>query len=1638
VRPRVEPLEARVVPSWTALTNKPNTGGIQNLVLLSDGTVMALGNPNPGGNAAANTWYKLTPDPTQGYAGGTWSQLQSMSVARLFFPANVMPNGNVFVVGGEFSSAGGDTNTADMYNPVTNTWASNTSQSTASFSGQANFGDDPTEVLPNGTVLAGGGAYNNSNNGAAETWIYNPSTNQWSFANFKLSRPGPNGTTVFDSSDEETWVKLGDGSILTYDNWASNQLGKFFAERYIPSSNQWVDASATDPTNAPGLLSDGSLEIGPGFLLPGGRAFFLGTTGNTAFYDPISGLWSAGPAIPNGQSAGDEPGALLPNGDVLFVGTGGNIPNQVYEFNPNNPSNYYTNVTPGNYSVSTKYPYMLMLPTGQVLVSNAYTNQLEIYTEGGTPNTAWAPFPTAITTNFDGSATLTGYSLTGGSEGATFGDDAEMSTNFPIIQVTDSNGHVTYARTFNWSNTDVQDFNNPETVQFTMPAGAASANLLAVSASGVSSSSFLYVTGTTGNDTITLDTGIFNFLGELIPTITVNVDGNVTSWLDFEVSAVYVNPAGSNDTININSTLAGIPTYVSGAGSDTVNLGSGGSVQNINGYVRIENPPSFNTINIDDSGDGTARTVTVGSFTPSNDSPFGYILGLAPAEIDYEYADTTSVTLRGGSGGNTWNVKGTAQTTNIVAGGRDQVNVGNAGSVQGITGILNIEDPPSFAVINLDDSADPNAVTATVRTLGTNTSDFGGGSDPWGQVVGLAPGSINYEYGDTSSLTVQTGTNGGDVVNVQQTQVATNVVGNAFGTTVNVGNAGGVAGIQGTLNVDNPPHFSNINVDDSADTTARTVSLSTFTPSGDSAFGSITGLGSAAINYEYGDTNNVTLSLGNAANTVNVQATGGIGTTTINVASTATVNVTNAGSAQGIGAPLTLSGPAGSLTLTVDDSADTNTQTVTVSTSGVTGLTPGAISFTAGQLAALTLKGGSGNNTWNINSTNAPTSITAGNGNNAFVMTPASQFLDNILGAVTLTAGTGTNTLTVDDQNDTFGGDTYTIAAGSIQRTAEALISYSGIDSVTVNGSSTAPITYDVNSTAPGVPLTVNAGAATDTANLGSGNLDNLAGAVTYNAGGGGDAVNVNDTAKTGNQTYTVNPTSVSRGGVTVTFNGAGSLTVSGGTGANVYNIPNTAAGTFTTVNGGAANDTFNVSPTAKNLDNIAGALTLNGGGGTANVVTLTDQNSSAAHTYTLTGDTSLARTGAATISYSAVKTLTVNGGSGANSFVVATAPVTTAVTLSGGAGANTLTGPNATETWTISGANSGTLGTKITFSAMQNLVGGSLNDTFKFTGASGAVSGTVSGGSAGTDKLDYSALAGPITVNLQTASASRINGGGAGGFSNIDSLAGSTGSDTLIGPNADTSWTISSNNGGKAGTFAFTGIENLVGGSGVDVFKFTAAGKLSGTLDGGGAPSHKGNWLDYSGLAAAVTVNLATGSATGVAAGAAGKVANIQDVHGGNGGNTLTGNSQGNILIGGTGADTIVGGSGRSLLIGDKGSDSITGNSSNDILIGGLTKFDTMSTANENALMSILAEWQSADSYADRFGDINQGAAHAAGSHLNGSSLLKTGTGATVLDDTDALDTLTEAGAGTRQDWFFQFAGDTINNQTGEHVNNT
>jgi hypothetical protein len=148
LEPRVLLSSAPVSTTWTDVaTPVPASDGAQIGILLSNGMVMYHGSSGTDGTSA--DWYGLTPNSSGSYVNGTWSTLASMSVSRLYFGSNVLPNGNFFLVGGEYASDQSDSGSAEVYNPVTNVWTD-----APNFPGE-NFGDDPSEVLSNGTVLTG-------------------------------------------------------------------------------------------------------------------------------------------------------------------------------------------------------------------------------------------------------------------------------------------------------------------------------------------------------------------------------------------------------------------------------------------------------------------------------------------------------------------------------------------------------------------------------------------------------------------------------------------------------------------------------------------------------------------------------------------------------------------------------------------------------------------------------------------------------------------------------------------------------------------------------------------------------------------------------------------------------------------------------------------------------------------------------------------------------------------------------------------------------------------------------------------------------------------------------------------------------------------------------------------------------------------------------------------------------------------------------------------------------------------------------------------------------------------------------------------------------------------------------------------
>ncbi len=100
--------------TWTAVRDTSINRNYGVCLLMTDGTVIC--HNQHGGNYGTG-WDRLTPDIHGSYANGTWDTIASNVNDRLFFSSQVLPNGNVYVAGGEYGAGG--TN-GEVYSPAKN------------------------------------------------------------------------------------------------------------------------------------------------------------------------------------------------------------------------------------------------------------------------------------------------------------------------------------------------------------------------------------------------------------------------------------------------------------------------------------------------------------------------------------------------------------------------------------------------------------------------------------------------------------------------------------------------------------------------------------------------------------------------------------------------------------------------------------------------------------------------------------------------------------------------------------------------------------------------------------------------------------------------------------------------------------------------------------------------------------------------------------------------------------------------------------------------------------------------------------------------------------------------------------------------------------------------------------------------------------------------------------------------------------------------------------------------------------------------------------------------------------------------------------------------------------------------------
>lgn len=344
--------------SWTPLTNLPPAGSVINMLLLTDGTVMAQNGDD------AWHWLRLTPDAHGSYVNGTWTTLAPMSFPRLYFTTNVLQDGRVWLLGGEYTGPYFDQNIApsgEIYDPIRNTWspiAPYPTEAGALFCGHRNVTSDvqlttgspvvtgiySTDRITPGWTITGNGIPT-----GATVLSVDSATQVTISANATLTGPSlavrfrgitlacfgddpsallsghrilagnifNNSTYIYsvdtntwaqaatkvynDRSDEEGWTALSGGSILTYDLFQSVANNQGYAEVYNPTQNVWTAISPADGSASgtlPVLTSPAlGFELGPNLRLQDGRAFQIGANQHTGLYTQSTNTWAAGPDI---------------------------------------------------------------------------------------------------------------------------------------------------------------------------------------------------------------------------------------------------------------------------------------------------------------------------------------------------------------------------------------------------------------------------------------------------------------------------------------------------------------------------------------------------------------------------------------------------------------------------------------------------------------------------------------------------------------------------------------------------------------------------------------------------------------------------------------------------------------------------------------------------------------------------------------------------------------------------------------------------------------------------------------------------------------------------------------------------------------------------------------------------------------------------------------------------------------------------------------------------------------------------------------------------------------------------------------------------------------------------------------------
>ncbi len=297
-----------------------------------------------------------------------------------------------------------------------------------------------------------------------------------------------------------------------------------------------------------------------------------------------------------------------------------------------------------------------------------------------------------------------------------------------------------------------------------------------------------------------------------------------------------------------------------------------------------------------------------------------------------------------------------------------------------------------------------------------------------GVTVTLNGETAQFSAGAVASVVVNTGT-GNDTVNVERTGVPVTVnLGRGTHTVTIAPAAQNLNNIAGNVTVTGLTAADSLTINDQANTLVRryTLTATQFTRTGGGiiTFNSAPGQlvingGSNADSYQITGTpgaGTTVVNAGNGGNSVRVQGSGG--PLTINIGAGDTVTLGSASNTLDPVGAVTVHDTVGTSAVLVDDSGFGAAEDYLVTSTDVTVSRSASFGLTYDGIGSLTLNGGQGGATFDLDSTAAATAVHGGAGVNFFHVSPLTQNLAGSLAAPLTLTGSGADVLEFFDAND--------------------------------------------------------------------------------------------------------------------------------------------------------------------------------------------------------------------------------------------------------------------------------------------------------------------------------------------------------------------------------------------------------------------------------------------------------------------------------------------------------------------------------------------------------------------------------------------------------------------------------------------